>query len=121
MANLQRIGHPLGALQVGGAHRSHQPEAAVVGLGNRLFLGRKATRAQHRAKDFLGPQAAVFRHIGIQRRADEPAIPVQRLAAGQALQAFFPRRGKVAGHLQPLRLAGQRPHVDLFGQWITDP
>src|SRR5690606_23135500 len=54
MANLQRIGYPLGALKVRRTYGRHQPEAAVVGFGNRLLFGSEAPRAQYRTKDLLG-------------------------------------------------------------------
>ncbi|MNM74024.1 hypothetical protein D3C81_857730 [compost metagenome] len=121
MANLQRIGNPFGAFQVGRADRGHQAEAAVIGFSDCLRFSGEAPCAQHRAEDFFSPQAAVGWYVHIQRGADEPAFTVQRLAASQALQAFFACGSKVAGNLQPLRLAGQRAHVHFFVQRVAHP
>ena len=75
--------------------------------------------AQHRAKNFFGPQAAVQRHVGVQGRADEPAGVAPGFASGHALQPFGAGDGKVLAHLGPLRLTGQRPHVDFAGQRVA--
>ncbi|MCY1174527.1 hypothetical protein D9M73_147330 [compost metagenome] len=75
--------------------------------------------AQHRAKNLFGPQATACRHIRIYSRAYKPARLLRGGTAGEAVQAFGTGDGEILHHFGPLRLAGQRPHVDFFGRGVA--
>ncbi|MOA68593.1 hypothetical protein D3C78_1962810 [compost metagenome] len=44
---------------------------------------------------------------------------MQHVTAGYALQTFSTGDGEIRLHFGPLRLAGQRPHIDLAIEWVA--
>ncbi|MCY1390304.1 hypothetical protein D9M71_51210 [compost metagenome] len=119
MADFQGVGHPFGPNQVCADDRGDQAKAAVIGQGQGLLLRGEALAAQHRAKNLFGPQATACRHIRIYSRAYKPARLLRGGTAGEAVQAFGTGDGEILHHFGPLRLAGQRPHVDFFGRGVA--
>src|SRR5688572_4280372 len=106
-AGAQLRGEAMGAVEVAGPDRGGQAVVAVVGERQRLLVAVERLQRDDRAEDLVAVARALRPQAFDDGRRDEPAWPVERLAAAQHMTAFVAGAPERAGDLVEVRLRDQ--------------